>query len=62
MSAKTLLPYFTGAMRWYPVEGYGEDGPTKAVKGPGGAKITANGSGEGAGGNVQPLHAALSDG
>ena len=22
MSAKTLLPYFTGAMRWYPVEGY----------------------------------------
>ena len=49
-------------MRWYPVEGYGEDGPTKAVKGPGGAKITANGSGEGAGGNVQPLHAALSDG
>ena len=23
MSAKTLLPYFTGAMRWYPVEGYG---------------------------------------
>ena len=22
MSAKTLLPYFTGVMRWYPVEGY----------------------------------------
>ena len=22
MSAKTLLSYFTGAMRWYPVEGY----------------------------------------